>query len=798
MMSSRTHQARLLAGLLLLAACAASESLLGGGLEPPASLSATPLNLTTIRLDWVAPASGDLQLYRIERRTNFSGPFRPLAEVTAGTSTYFDSEVQPATFYGYRIVTLDRVGARSAPSVVAGALTPPLPGIRFIATLSGSPQGSGDPNGFRVRVRGPKDTTLALGSEDARTLSPIPTGSYTVDLEDVAPTCSVSGGLTRTVVVADTGLVTQPAVAFDATCVDPTRGTIVAVVGVSGDSVDTDGYRLDYAGIVTGDTVPAVGGTTVAGTGEARSFGNLRPGDYQFTLSDVEAPCQVSGPASRNALVAPLSVDTLVFAVTCPDKGGGDPGAPFVLRNLWTPQQGGAGATVTLDVSLDVSAVAGQEVGSVQATLQYNAAVLSYVSASAPAPAQMNNLTVNATTPGTISWLNFTTGSTPPTGLVPVARFTFTVTGSSGQSAATRTQIQTIGNFDGSETLEAEFRVVEDTFAVGTGGSGGNQAPVAQAGGPYSGTVGAPIGFSSAGSTDPDGSIAGYSWAFGDGSSSTQANPSKTYQSAGTFTATLTVTDNLGATATDQTTVTVSGGGSGNQPPVAQAGGPYSGTTGQAISFSSAGSSDPDGTITGYSWSFGDGSSSTQANPTKSFAAAGSYTATLTVTDNLGATGTDQATVTVTQAGQPLTWSSAFGGFNAGLGTFPLVVAMDLSQDIAQTPGAEALASYVVDSLVWDPAVLEYHSLVYSSGGGSVNPTNATGGCKCKLSFTGVGISPNSGVVPIATINFRPVGAAGSSTTPRFYLASVLSTAALGSFNYLAVLQQVAGAITLP
>jgi PKD repeat protein len=783
--------------MLVLGACAAGESLLGGGLEPPATLTATPLNLTTIRLDWSAPPAGDLQLFRIQRRSDFRGAFRTLAEVTPGTTTYFDSGLEPATFYGYRIVTVDRLGESSQPSVVAGAQTPPLPGIRISTSLSGSPAGSADPNGYLVRVTGARDTAVTVGSVDARVLSPLPVGTYTLTLEDVAPTCAIQGGATRTVVVSDTGLTTQPPAAFDATCVDPTRGTVVAVVAVEGDSVDADGYRLDFAAIITGDTLPVLGGTSIAGIGESRSFPNLRPGDYQFTLSGVDAPCQLAGPVSRNAQVTPLSLDTLAFTVTCPDRGGGNPSAPFVLRNLWTPQAGGAGGTVTLELSLDLSAVPGQDVGSVQASLQYNPAVLAYVSATAPAPALMNNLTVNAATPGTVSWLNFTTGSTPPTGLVPVARFSFTVQGSTGQTAATRTAIQTIGNFDGSETLEDRFRVVEDTFTVGTGGGGANQPPVAQAGGPYSGTVGAPISFTSAGSSDPDGTIAGYGWSFGDGTTSTQANPQKSYPGAGTYTATLTVTDNQGATASDQASVTVSAGG-GNQPPVAQAGGPYSGTAGAAIGFSSAGSSDPDGTITGYSWDFGDGTGSTQANPAKAYAAAGSYTVTLTVTDNQGATASDQAGVSVAQAGQPLTWSSAFGAFNTGLGTYPLVITLNLTQDVAQTPGPEALASYAVDSLVWDPAVLEYHSLIYSSGGGSINPTNATGGCKCKLSFTGVGLSPNTGIVPIATVNFRPVGASGSSATPRFFLASVLSTAPLGTYNYLAVLQQVAGSLTLP
>ncbi|MEU8522229.1 collagenase [Streptomyces sp. NPDC048577] len=61
-------------------------------------------------------------------------------------------------------------------------------------------------------------------------------------------------------------------------------------------------------------------------------------------------------------------------------------------------------------------------------------------------------------------------------------------------------------------------------------------------------------------STDTDGTIATRSWAFGDGTTSTQAAPTKTYAAAGTYTVTLTVTDDKGATATAGRSVTVADG----------------------------------------------------------------------------------------------------------------------------------------------------------------------------------------------------------------------------------------------
>ena len=78
------------------------------------------------------------------------------------------------------------------------------------------------------------------------------------------------------------------------------------------------------------------------------------------------------------------------------------------------------------------------------------------------------------------------------------------------------------------------------------------------------------------------------------------------------------------------------------------------------VRFDAAAASDPDGTVVGYSWDFDDGSpAGTGVAPEHTFAAAGTYDVTLTVTDNRGGTGTVTHPVTVAaRANQPPTATS--------------------------------------------------------------------------------------------------------------------------------------------
>ncbi|EFW93255.1 poly(3-hydroxybutyrate) depolymerase [Haladaptatus paucihalophilus DX253] len=98
----------------------------------------------------------------------------------------------------------------------------------------------------------------------------------------------------------------------------------------------------------------------------------------------------------------------------------------------------------------------------------------------------------------------------------------------------------------------------------GGGGGDGNTAPTAAAGAtPSSPAVGETVTFDASQSSDSDGSIASYDWAFGDGASASGATVTHSYGSSGEYTVTVTVTDDDGATATDSVTVTVGSGFSG-------------------------------------------------------------------------------------------------------------------------------------------------------------------------------------------------------------------------------------------
>ncbi|MEO6081999.1 MAG: PQQ-dependent sugar dehydrogenase [Umezawaea sp.] len=127
-------------------------------------------------------------------------------------------------------------------------------------------------------------------------------------------------------------------------------------------------------------------------------------------------------------------------------------------------------------------------------------------------------------------------------------------------------------------------------------GAASNRAPTATASADRtSGAAPLNVAFSSAGSADPEGGALTYAWNFGDGSTSTAANPSHTFTANGQYVATLTVKDPAGLTGSTNVTITV-----GNSAPVVTLNTPVAGTLfsyGDSVPYTITVSDAEDGTI---------------------------------------------------------------------------------------------------------------------------------------------------------------------------------------------------------
>ncbi len=157
------------------------------------------------------------------------------------------------------------------------------------------------------------------------------------------------------------------------------------------------------------------------------------------------------------------------------------------------------------------------------------------------------------------------------------------------------------------------------------------------------------VSFRASTSLDVGGSIVEYRWDWGDGTSADierDASAHHRFSAAGTFTVTLTVTDNFGEIGTTTLAVTVIGGA-----PIASfVYSPDNPSAGQVVSFDASSSLDPGATLQEARWDWGDGTSPTLEADLFAehvFSTAGTYTVTLTIRDNFGATDTATLTVTV-------------------------------------------------------------------------------------------------------------------------------------------------------
>jgi PKD repeat protein len=154
----------------------------------------------------------------------------------------------------------------------------------------------------------------------------------------------------------------------------------------------------------------------------------------------------------------------------------------------------------------------------------------------------------------------------------------------------------------------------------GGGGTGGGNEPTADfIGTPVSGAAPLEVTFTDLSLNAPT----AWTWTFGDGGSSNTQNPTHTYASPGTYTVSLTATNAAGFdTLTRSAYIVVSGTTAADFSAT-----PTSGFAPLAVAFTDLSSGGP----TSWSWSFGDGGTSTVRNPSHTYSSAGTYTVTLTV-----------------------------------------------------------------------------------------------------------------------------------------------------------------------
>ena len=172
-------------------------------------------------------------------------------------------------------------------------------------------------------------------------------------------------------------------------------------------------------------------------------------------------------------------------------------------------------------------------------------------------------------------------------------------------------------------------------------------------------------------SSDLDGDIVNWSWDFGDGNTSKLQSPSYQYGDNGTYTISLTITDDDGSTDVKSQQISVS-----NVAPTV------------SFSFSSANitvmvndevkfndnSKDLDGNIISWKWDLGDGVTSTERNPVHNYTNGGTYTVSLTVTDNDGASSTETKYLTVSVLLEPHELVKGFSTFDIVFVVFLIII----------------------------------------------------------------------------------------------------------------------------
>lgn len=532
-----------------------------------------------------------------------------------------------------------------------------LPNVAPTAAFTSSVSGSA--TGFDGRGSADSDGTIAAYAWDFGDGS---TGTGDRPTHTYAAPGTYQVTLTVTDDRAGTGTVTQPVT------IAPNQAPVAAfTVGVDdltlavdgGTSADPDGtiaaYAWDFGDGSTGTGTTAAHAYAAAGTYQVR----LTVTDNTGGTNALTQPVTVTDPPPNQAPTADFTSSPTDLAVAVDGTASSDPDGT-IAAYAWDFGDGSTGSGMTASRTY---AAAGTYTVTLTVTDDNGVTAQTTRSVTVTAPAVPNQVPTAAFTAAPTDLNVAFDGSTSsdPDGSIAAYAWEFG-DGSTGTGATPAHTYAKAGSYP------VKLTVTDDKGATASATSPvtvsaappANQAPVAAFTTSATNLV---ASFDGSTSNDPDGTIAAYSWDFGDGATGTGTKPAHTYVKGGTYQVKLTVTDNGGAGTSTTKPVTVAP----NKAPTAAF---TSSVNNLAASFNAGTSKDTDGSIAAYTWNFGDGTTGTGAKPAHTYAKAGTYQVKLTVKDNQGATGTVTNPVTVAAAPPAVYASDAFARtIAAGWGT---------------------------------------------------------------------------------------------------------------------------------
>ena len=192
----------------------------------------------------------------------------------------------------------------------------PEPATSSVTVTTNTTGPSPDTDGYTATLDGgPSQTINPTGSV---TFTALASGSHTVVLTDVASNCTVTGGNSKTVTVAE-GATQTAAFAISCPTPQPTTGDLTVTTTTGGTGSDPGGYTL----IVDGAPQPIAMNQTLTITG-------LPAGNRTVGLGDVASNCLVSGQNPRTINVPAGGVTQTTFTITCTAPVNQPPTADFI------------------------------------------------------------------------------------------------------------------------------------------------------------------------------------------------------------------------------------------------------------------------------------------------------------------------------------------------------------------------------------------------------------------------------------------------------------------------------------